>query len=94
MLKIFGHRVSIAHSGTDALARLAAEPFDVMLCDINMPGMQGPEVASAAVERQPALNVVLMTGFAANTHVGDRWRVLEKPIDAATLQDVLEETIQ
>lgn len=39
-----GHRVVVASSGTEALARLADRPIDVMLLDLIMPGMDGNQV--------------------------------------------------
>ena len=39
-----GHRVELAVDGLDALAKLAADAFDLVLLDIMMPGMNGYEV--------------------------------------------------
>ncbi|HET7267426.1 MAG TPA: response regulator, partial [Oleiagrimonas sp.] len=39
-----GHRVELAIDGRDALDKLAADPFDLVLLDIMMPGMDGHEV--------------------------------------------------
>jgi sigma-B regulation protein RsbU (phosphoserine phosphatase) len=39
-----GHSCLSVHDGETALARLAAEPFDLVLLDIMMPGMDGREV--------------------------------------------------
>ena len=44
MLAIFGHRISRANSGAEALAALAAEPFDLLISDIQMPEMGGVEL--------------------------------------------------
>lgn len=39
-----GHRCVSVHDGASALSRLAAEPFDLVLLDIMMPGIDGREV--------------------------------------------------
>ncbi len=43
LLGAFGHTVSKASSGREALDMLAAQPFDIVLLDIQMPGMTGVE---------------------------------------------------
>lgn len=45
ILEIGGHRVAKAHDGPTALALALANPPDVVLCDIGLPGMDGYEVA-------------------------------------------------
>jgi len=44
LLASFGHEVAKAASGPEALAALAQRPFDLVLLDIQMPGMTGVEV--------------------------------------------------
>jgi sigma-B regulation protein RsbU (phosphoserine phosphatase) len=43
-LKKLGHRVSVAQDGEQALAMLGEQPFDLVLLDITMPGMDGYQV--------------------------------------------------
>ena len=43
LLTAFGHTVAKAESGPEALGLLAAQPFDIVLLDIQMPGMTGVE---------------------------------------------------
>lgn len=57
-----GHRVSAVEGGTQALAAAGAEPFDVALCDVMMPGMGGLETLTALRELRPAMPVILLTG--------------------------------
>ena len=57
VLLAFGHDPIDASSGAEALAELVRRPFDVVLMDINMPGMSGIEVvrrlrAAAGPERR------------------------------------------
>jgi signal transduction histidine kinase/ActR/RegA family two-component response regulator len=82
-------------SGAEALARVAAgDPIDLVLCDLEMPGMTGPEVraALARVAPQLAKGMLFMTGGPishayAEIRNEDRGRVLDKPIE---LQKLLE----
>jgi CheY-like chemotaxis protein len=59
-----GHEVAEAEDGSEALAKLAAAPYDLLLSDIVMPGMDGIELALIATHRQPNLRVLLMSGHA------------------------------
>lgn len=70
--------------------RLAQEQeFDLVLCDIHMPGLSGPELAEALHQGRPHLapRLVLMSGSREATHAG--YEVLHKPISPSELDDVL-----
>jgi signal transduction histidine kinase len=41
------------------------QPFDLLLTDIKMPAMSGLDLARVAKERDPAIAVIIMTGFAS-----------------------------
>jgi len=55
--------VETAANGEDALRALARHPFDVLLLDIRMPGMDGMAVLKAAKQTSPASEVVVITGY-------------------------------
>ncbi len=59
-----GFRVDMAESGSQALEMLTATPYQLMLTDIKMPGMDGVEVLQKAKELLPELTVVMMTAYA------------------------------
>ena len=61
----YGHSVTAVGDGGSALAALEETPYDLLLTDIVMPGMDGIALALKATKDRPALPVVLMTGFAA-----------------------------
>ena len=52
-----------APDGLTAIARLEAEPVDLVLTDLAMPGASGWEVAAARRERYPSTPIGLITGF-------------------------------
>ncbi len=58
--------VSTAHSGAEAISKALAERFDVVLCDLMMPGIDGIEVYRRIREARPGLEkrIVFMTGGA------------------------------
>src|SRR5687767_4607748 len=58
-----GFTVDQAASGEDALERLAAFAFDVLITDLRLPGIDGRQVLDAAVERYPDLIAIVITGF-------------------------------
>ena len=52
-----------AADGEQALQAMAQRPFDVVLLDIRMPGMQGLDVLRTIKRRWPASEVVIVTGY-------------------------------
>ena len=59
-----GYEVESCPDGETAVEALD-QPFDVLLTDIVMPGIDGIEVARIAASRQPGLRIMFITGFAA-----------------------------
>jgi len=57
-----GHTCELAQSGGAALDLLAGSEFDLMLLDIEMPGMSGVEVLANAKREHPELVVIMVTG--------------------------------
>ena len=57
----FGCYVKSVSSGNEALAALAAEPFDLALTDMLMPGVHGVELIEKMLEVAPHCSVVVMT---------------------------------
>ncbi len=57
-----GYAVMTAASGKEALALAEQHEFDLILLDFKMPGMGGLEVAQRMGDRQPATQIMLLTG--------------------------------
>jgi two-component system phosphate regulon sensor histidine kinase PhoR len=63
ILIVEGYQVKTVRTGYAALQRVTQEPFDVLLTDINMPGMSGLQTAQAVKEVIPGILCVIMTGY-------------------------------
>ena len=63
MLKRMGHEVSCASNGIDALKLLQAQPVDLVISDLRMPGMTGIELMQALRELGNEVPVIIMTAY-------------------------------
>src|SRR5687767_13681536 len=63
-LRQASHRVAVASDGAEADALLAARAFDVLLCDVRLPKMDGLTRFRRARQRSPSTDVILMTAYA------------------------------
>lgn len=57
-----GYAVTVCPDGLTAVAALEKEPYDCLLVDLNMPGLNGLEVIAKARELRPEIEAVVMTG--------------------------------
>lgn len=94
MLMERGHNVVTAVDGTEALAILDGpaaheQPFDLMLVDYVMPGMNGVSLIQAAQVLQPGLRALLVTGNAESqtAELIDSAQVMRKPFTIAQLEE-------
>ena len=99
LMEKYGHRVTVANNGREALTAVDNNRFDVVLMDLGMPEMDGFE-ATAAIRRKEAvqgghLAIIAMTAHAMKGYE-DRClqagmdAYLSKPINAAKLLDMIE----
>ena len=95
LLSARGHTVLAAHDPDDAAFVLAehAQPPDLLLTDIVLPGRTGLEYAQAMKATYPSLKVVFMTGWAHRAPSALRagiGPVLRKPFTATELYEAIE----
>src|SRR5580765_4065542 len=58
------HTVMTASTGAAAFSRVSADPPDLVIMDIRMPGMTGLEAFEKIHRIRPKLPVIIMTGYA------------------------------
>ena len=65
VLRRAGYQVIVAENGAEALAAVKAHQgsIDLLMTDVVMPGMTGPEVARRLSEISPGLRVLLVSGY-------------------------------
>jgi DNA-binding response OmpR family regulator len=67
-LRVEGFQVETAGDAESAQALLAAEPFDLAIVDLMMPGINGIQLARLMREQHPQTRVVLMSAY----HLSER----------------------
>ena len=85
----------VAFSGEQALEKLEKESFDVMILDLNMPGMDGLETLGIVRLKSSEIKVIILTG-----HGSEKERIqtmnlgafayLQKPVSLDTLIDAIQ----
>lgn len=95
LLELKGHKVEASLSGAAAIERFrAGESYDVVLCDLGMPDMNGWETAQAVGELAPGTQVYILTGWAQKIPEHDPRRklvedILAKPVDVQRIDRIL-----
>ena len=94
LLSIDGHHVETATDGEDALGKLAAEKFDAVITDFEMPKMKGDELAVAIKARWPEQPVILLSAYgeifkAEGKQIPGVDLILSKPFLLETLRQAL-----
>ncbi|RIX50849.1 DNA-binding response regulator [Paenibacillus nanensis] len=61
-------KVTVALSALEALDKVHSEPFDIILCDLNMPGISGLELTKRLIQNDPERKVIIYSGYEIGTH--------------------------
>jgi DNA-binding NtrC family response regulator len=98
-LRLRGIEAEGVLNGDDALARLAEEEFDVVVQDLKMPGLSGPELLDRIRKQRPGIPVIVITGYGATRDGEEAIRegafdYLAKPFDIKTLIRVMKASVQ
>ncbi len=100
ILERAGYEVISAASGAEALevARTREGPIRLLLSDVVMPGLRGPELAETLAQEGRVRRAVLISGYADGMKEGgpqglDAWELLPKPFNSAELLATIEKVL-
>ena len=84
-------RVIVAHDGEQALSKTQKEEPDVIVLDLNMPGMHGMDVLREIKKVCPDTQVIILTGHGTDKDEEEATKLggfgfLKKPTDIETLE--------
>ena len=91
--------VSTATSGEQALELFAQRPFDLLISDYKMAGMDGLALANLVRQRYPRTSIVLVTAYSSDELREQAarlsiHRILDKPVKIADIRSVALEALQ
>lgn len=99
VLQLSGYEVAACASAVEALNRLATAPVEVVVTDLQMPGMNGLEFIAEIGRRQVAAQVLMITAHASVETAVEAMRLgafdyLEKPFDVTALEQSVSRAIE
>lgn len=80
LLKAFGYTLLTAEDGEEGLAMARRELPDLIVCDVQLPGLNGYEIAQR-LKSDPALRTIPLIAVTALAMVGDRDKVMAAGFD-------------
>lgn len=94
-----GYVTDTAANGKQALARVRAAVYALVITDLRMPGMDGADFLARVRLEQPDLPVVVMTGHTNLSNENDVWAkagvqaVLQKPLNLREISGILRDLL-
>jgi CheY-like chemotaxis protein len=87
VLEAEGFRVTMTHSGQEAIDADALDPADLLVTDMRMPVLGGKALIKTLRERRPNLPIIVMTGYSEHLPNEEPGRlvVLRKPFSMSAL---------
>lgn len=83
-----GYEVIAAYNGEEALEKFSQEPPDLVILDINMPGMNGIEVLRRMKEINPNLPVILSSAYQEYKQDFGSWASEEYIVKSANMDEL------
>jgi DNA-binding response OmpR family regulator/predicted regulator of Ras-like GTPase activity (Roadblock/LC7/MglB family) len=93
------YEIETAEGAIQALKKLKAGRYAIMITDLNMPGIDGIELIRQAIKVDPYMQVIIATGFPSNESQLEAFRLgvfnyIVKPFTLERLLEVIEKSLQ
>jgi DNA-binding NtrC family response regulator len=94
-----GYAVSTAKLGQEGLMLFDGGDYDLVLCDLQLPDMQGTEVLKGLKEKRPSVEVIIISGYgsvanAVEATKGGAFHFVEKPFEFDALMVLIERALE
>jgi CheY-like chemotaxis protein len=94
-----GYEVVTARSGHEALDQFKERPFDLVITDLRMPGMDGVELTRAIRAFDPGAAVIWITAYDSHEVRDETVRLavydcLDKPLEIAEIRQAVRDALQ
>jgi len=91
--------VETAASGEEALEKLAAGGYGVMLLDLRLPGVDGMEVLRLVTQEQPEIRVIIITAYGSIDLAVEAMKLgavdfLQKPFEVARVREMVRRILE
>ncbi len=93
------YEVVTASSGNEAWDKFSQNPFDVVLTDITMPGLNGIELLKRIKKEHPQTFVIMMTAYGSDEKKEEAlshgaFRYIEKPFEIKAMKNIIAEALK
>lgn len=94
ILEKSGYDVDAFNDGAHAIKALEARPYDIIVTDLKMEGMDGMSILESVKQRSPATRVIMITGFAEMETAKEALRkgvfdFISKPVEVDVIKEVI-----
>ena len=99
MFGFFGYDVQAVSNGHDGVKLLNEQDYDIVVTDLNMPGMDGLEVLKYVKKNKPHIEVIVITGYATLENAIKAMKVgaydyFTKPVDIDHVRIILSKCVK
>lgn len=81
ILTVANHTVDVARDGEEAIRKINTQTYDLVICDIVLPGVDGTSVILEAKARHPVMPIIAISGGATGVTVSQALMIASQRAD-------------